>query len=136
MNEHTLTTILSRHKIRPTQQRIAVYQYLLDHPTHPSADIIFQALVKEYPVFSRTTIYNSLKTLNEAGLVRSVNILPDEQRFDATTEDHGHFYCQECQTIYDFNLTVPVASDLCPDGFEFTQCDVFFSGTCSACKQK
>ena len=63
MNDSELISVLSRRGIRPTQQRIAVYKYLLTHPEHPSADTIYRALVEEYPVFSRTTIYNSLGAL-------------------------------------------------------------------------
>ncbi|NLN82578.1 MAG: transcriptional repressor [Clostridiales bacterium] len=134
MNDSELISVLSRRGIRPTQQRIAVYKYLLTHPEHPSADTIYRALVEEYPVFSRTTIYNSLGALIEAGLVRQVNICADEQRFDATVTDHGHFFCKECGKVYDFGFDSPaMVSRLCPRGFIKEQGDVFFTGICKHC---
>ena len=56
-------TRLQAHGVRPTPQRLAVYEYLLTHRTHPSADAIYEAISPVYPTFSRTTIYNSLKAL-------------------------------------------------------------------------
>lgn len=69
MDTRTLAAALSAAGLRPTQQRIAVYAYLLAHPTHPTADTIYQAMAAEYPTFSRTTIYNSLRALSAAGLM-------------------------------------------------------------------
>ena len=81
MSSQEIAALLSQRGVRPTQQRIEVYRYLMDHPIHPSADTIYQALSAEYPSFSRTTIYNSLRSLTKAGLVRPVLIEPEEQRF-------------------------------------------------------
>ena len=55
MERQNLAATLSAHGVRPTQQRIAVFDYLLTHHTHPSADTIYNALSREYPVFSRTS---------------------------------------------------------------------------------
>lgn len=82
MELRRVADILQERGIRATQQRLAVYEYLLLHPVHPTADMIFTALTPRYPSFSRTTIYNTLHTLVEAGLIREVNIDPQEQRFD------------------------------------------------------
>lgn len=128
-----LSKILSSHGVRPTQQRIAVYQYLLTHRNHPSADTIYQALVKDYPIFSRTTIYNSLNSLLQAGLIRAVCIRADELLYDGNPADHGHFLCQKCQQVYDFEVKSDFLSALCPQGFEQSQGDVFFTGTCPRC---
>ncbi|HJD23330.1 MAG TPA: transcriptional repressor [Firmicutes bacterium] len=134
MANQNLAAVLSAHGVRPTQQRIAVFDYLLTHHTHPSADTIYHALCREYPVFSRTTIYNSLNTLAQANLIRVVNISPDEQRFDGDTSDHGHFRCVSCGEIYDFSVDPAVFRSLCPDGFQGEQGDLFFTGYCPGCQ--
>ena len=133
MNDRNLAAVLSSHGVRPTQQRIAVYDYLLNHPIHPSADTIYTALSAKYPVFSRTTIYNSLNTLLEARLIRSVPLSPEEQRFDANTRDHGHFRCRRCGQIYDFELDQDALNALCPPRYRSEQGDLFFTGTCPLC---
>ena len=133
MANQNLAAVLSAHGVRPTQQRIAVFDYLLTHPTHPSADTIYNALSKQYPVFSRTTIYNSLNTLLEAKLIRAVNISPDEQRFDGNIRDHGYFRCVSCGEIFDFDIDPAALHALCPSGFQGEQGDIFFTGLCPHC---
>ena len=136
MDEHDLPGVLLNKGVRPTQQRIAVYQYLLTHPTHPSADTIYQALSKRFPVFSRTTIYNSLNSLLEAGLIRTVSIRSNELLYDANTTDHGHFLCSGCDKLFDFPVEQKRFDDLLPEHFESNQADIFFSGRCPDCIHK
>ena len=133
MERQNLAAMLSAHGVRPTQQRIAVFDYLLTHHTHPSADTIYNALSREYPVFSRTTIYNSLNTLLEARLIRAVTITPEEQRFDGNTSDHGHFRCLSCGEIFDFEVDPAVIRSFCPSGFREEQSNLFFTGRCPRC---
>lgn len=119
--------------IRPTLQRLAVYEYLLTHRTHPTADTIYEALLPTYPSFSRTTIYNSLKVLLEAGLIRVVTIDPLEQHFDGDTRTHGHCRCDTCGALYDFDVPEALVASLIPEGFCVDRQDVFFTGRCKAC---
>ena len=42
-------------------QRIAIMEYLMDNPIHPSADDIYTALSPSMPTLSKTTVYNTLK---------------------------------------------------------------------------
>ncbi len=124
---------LQERGVRPTPQRLAVYEYLLTHRTHPTADAIFEALLPRYPSFSRTTIYNSLKVLMQAGLVRVVSIDPTEQHFDGDAKDHGHCRCEKCGRLFDFPVSSEAITNLIPDGFTVNQQDVFFTGTCRDC---
>lgn len=133
MSSQEIAAVLTAKGVRPTQQRIAVYRYLIDHPIHPSADTIYRALSEVYPTFSRTTIYNSLRTLIEAGLVRSVLIEAEEQRFDGDPADHGHFKCTQCGRIYDFPLDTMLLHALCPKGYKAQRQDVYCIGICASC---
>ena len=49
------------HNIKPSVQRIAIMQYLMEYPVHPSADDIYTALSPSMPTLSKTTVYNTLK---------------------------------------------------------------------------
>ncbi len=126
--------LLQEHGVRPTAQRLAVYDYLLTHRTHPSADAIYEALLPSYPSFSRTTIYNSLKALMQAGLIRVVTIDPLEQHFDGDAADHGHCRCEQCGRLFDFPFPADKIASCIPDGFSVTRQDVFFTGLCKACR--
>ncbi len=126
--------ILQQHGVRPTPQRLAVYEYLDTHRTHPAADAIYEALLPTYPSFSRTTIYNTLKVLMQAGLIRVVTIDPNEQHFDGNPADHGHCRCESCGKLMDFSIPADRIADLIPDGFSVSRRDVFFTGQCQECR--
>ena len=46
---------LKKNGIKPSVQRMKIFQYLLDHHTHPTVDDIFQNLSPEMPTLSKTT---------------------------------------------------------------------------------
>lgn len=135
MNRNQLAQLISERGLRPTQQRIEVYRYLLQHPVHPTAETIFQSMRAQFPTFSRTTIYNSLHALADAGLIRTVTIDAQEQRFDANAQDHAHFKCAACGRIYDFGMDEQAIRRICPPGFAVTVSDVYLTGRCPACAE-
>ena len=51
---------LLKYSIKPSMQRIAIMEYLMEHRTHPSADEIYTALSPSMPTLSKTTVYNTL----------------------------------------------------------------------------
>ena len=127
---------LQQHGLRVTPQRVAVYEYLLTHPIHPSAETIYEAVVKQYPHFSRTTIYNSLHALEEAGLIQVIAVKTGENRFDGNPHPHGHFRCAMCERVLDFPLSDEQIRAITPDEMAEVQLDtVLFSGICQDCYQ-
>ena len=128
-----LTEQLKSKDIRPSYQRIKVLEYLYHKGGHPTVDEIFRALSADIPSLSKVTIYNSLHTLVDAGLVQVVDIDETEKRFDINLTSHGHFQCQACGTIYNFQVNI----DQIPiDGlnqFEITQKNIYFKGICPNC---
>ena len=124
---------LKAHGINPSKQRMAIMEYLMTHPTHPTVDTIYRAVLERFPTFSRTTIYNSLRALAGAGLIRTLTIEAEEQRFDGTAADHGHFRCSACGEIFDFPLEEEKLAALCPEGYEVQVRDVYLQGRCPAC---
>ena len=135
MNKEKLSAELRQHGLCPTQQRLAVYEYLYEHRTHPTVDAVYQALLKEHPSLSRTTVYNTMHALAAVGLIRVVTIDPEEQHFDAGVEDHGHFRCSQCGTVYDFPLTADTVRPLLPNGFSVATWDIYTNGVCPHCQQ-
>ena len=133
MTSQELAAAITAKGLRPTQQRIAVYDYLLQHPIHPSADTIYTSISATYPTFSRTTIYNSLYALARAGLIRTINIDAEEQRFDGNPRDHGHFRCRVCGEIFDFDVDEDSMRLQHPAGFSVESQDLFLTGLCPGC---
>src|SRR2546429_10003106 len=79
--------------LRCTPQRYAVIAFLLEHNRHPTATEIFEGVNRVDPRTSRATIYNNLRDLVRAGLVREVAIEGRAGRFDAKGIRHNHFIC-------------------------------------------
>ncbi len=127
---------LKIHDIRPTQQRIKVYEYLLKHPTHPSVDTIYTALSPEYPTFSKTTVYNTLDVLLKAGLIRAVLLSGNEVRYDGNANEHGHFFCRRCSEVYDFEYVLGVTASEELEGFQTERRDLYQFGLCRTCAKE
>ncbi|MCI7398319.1 Fur family transcriptional regulator [Treponema sp.] len=125
---------LESRKIRPSLQRMAVYDFLLKNPVHPSADDIYSSLSPSIPTLSKTTVYNTLKQFADAGLVTTITIEDGELRFDADTSDHIHFKCTECGKIFDIYENIEIDNDILPKGFRLTKSQMNLWGTCRECQ--
>lgn len=116
-----------------SHQRLKVFEYLHMNRCHPTADEIFGNLKKDIPTLSKTTVYNTLRLLVSAKLVRMINIEDNEIRYDIETENHGHFKCQSCGTIYNFGINTDLLKSDELNGFKVDDKNVYFKGTCSRC---
>lgn len=128
--------ILSRHNIKPSYQRIKIYEYLSSHFIHPTVDCIFEDLKDEIPTLSKSTVYNTLKTFVKANLIREINIENLEIRYEFNTKDHGHFKCNNCGNIYDFNIDTEVFLTKELEKFQIDDKNVYFKGLCKNCTNK
>jgi Fe2+ or Zn2+ uptake regulation protein len=120
-------------KIRLSHQRLKVLEYLAQNYNHPTADQIYNGLHDDVPTLSKTTVYNTLNSLADAGLVRAINIEDNEIRYDVNTDDHGHFKCESCKKIYDFDIDINLFKTHELDSFEINDKNVYFKGICPDC---
>lgn len=129
----TITEKLKEKNIKPSQQRIKILEYLAAHPCHPTVDHIYSVLHPEMPSLSKSTVYNTLKAFIDAQLVREITIEENEVRYDYNTENHGHFKCEECGTVYDFDIDVFDVDAPNLKNFSITEKNVYFKGICEKC---
>ena len=87
-----------------TPQRRAVLRVVSESAEHLTAGEIFEAARRELPSISFATVYNSLKYLKGAGLVREVNFGKASSRYDRETARHDHAVCSRCGRLVDFDL--------------------------------
>ncbi len=135
MNFHykELSGKLEEKQIRPSFQRIKILEYLLKNPGHPTVDQIYKELHPEIPTLSKTTVYNTLNLLLGAGLVKLLNLEENETRYDIITAIHGHFKCDVCGVISNFDLDIDkIATDALP-GYKIKDKCVYFKGICPKC---
>ncbi len=127
---------LTEFDIKPSYQRIKIYEYLLKHNIHPTVDMIYKKLSNEIPTLSKTTVYNTLKLFEEHHIIRNVNIEENEIRYDAQTHIHGHFKCEKCGKVYDFDYNYNDLKYKGLENFILNQTDIMIKGTCKSCLTK
>ena len=128
-----LRNIISHKGINLSHQRLKVLEYLYQNQCHPTADQIFTDLQRDISTLSKTTVYNALHILAGAGLVRVITIEDNEARYDIVVENHGHFKCDSCGSIYNFRIDVDslVSDDL--RDFKIDDKNIYFKGVCPGC---
>lgn len=127
---------LVKANIKPSYPRMRILDYLLSVKTHPTAEEVFDELVKEMPTLSRTTVHNTLNLFADAKLARVVTIDGHQRRFDGTTELHGHFRCRECGKVFDFAVDGGSIRVSGLEEFQVDEQDVYFRGLCRECLMK
>lgn len=92
LSTEELRSIFSKHGLRATRQREAVYQVLYACDSHPTADELMALVRSIDPDVSQATIYNTLEALVGCGLAKR---LPSPTSggacmYDANTGEHVH----------------------------------------------
>ncbi len=88
--------------LKITSQRLEIFKEIQGREDHPDAVAIFEALKPRIPGLSLDTVYRSLWTLADLGLISTVGPRQESQRFDPKQERHHHFLCLSCGKIVDF----------------------------------
>jgi Fur family transcriptional regulator, peroxide stress response regulator len=135
---NTVETWLREAELRLTPQRFAVLEYLTRAEGHPTADQIAAEINRRFPRASRATVYNALKALRDAGLVREVATEEALTRYESNVEPHHHFVCRSCGKMEDVPheaLPTPARVELA-GGHEVETVEVVLRGLCAACRRK
>lgn len=102
MNKEKHGINLRSSNLKVTPQRMAVLEALRSLKNHPTTDNIKEYVVKNHPNIAVGTIYKTLETFVEKGLVKKVKTEKDVMRYDPILEKHHHLYCEESEHIEDF----------------------------------
>ena len=124
---------LNKKGLKPSHQRIKILEYLANHPCHPTADKILSEMKKELPTLSKSTVYKTLNAFVEAQMLREITIEDNEIRYEYNLMDHGHFKCEKCGSVYDFNIDFGILQSDEIDDFKITDKNVYFKGVCKSC---
>lgn len=135
-NVENIGEYLKSHEIKPSYQRMKIFEYLIVNRNHPTVDTIYQALIKEIPTLSKTTVYNTLNLFVEKKIVTVIVIEENETRYDADVSIHGHFKCQQCGEVYDINIRMDDIDISTLDNFQINEHHVYFKGICEKCLKK
>lgn len=88
--------------INPTAQRIAICRYVLCEADHPTPEEVKAWVDQNFPKLSLTTVYNTLRTLVEVGLLQEFRFShTDTSVYDCNVSKHYHFVDLETGKITD-----------------------------------
>lgn len=128
--------ILKEKNINVTEQRISVLEFLYLDESHPTAEEIYYAMLKTDDKVARATVYNTINTFEEKGLIRVVGFNENVKRFDLYLEEHAHFVCNYCENIFDVEIPEILRDakifDL-PDNVEVESQSIIIRGKCFKC---
>lgn len=135
--DDVLREALEANGQRFTEQRAAVYRYLVSTDTHPTADEVFLSVRSEVPVISLATVYKGLETLVGCGLALKLSYGDGSSRYDGRTDPHHHARCLGCSRMFDIPGHLPEQdiSELqeSAHGFRITGYRLELTGHCSEC---
>jgi Fe2+ or Zn2+ uptake regulation protein len=134
--DHQLTERLATGGFRFTEQRRHVYDVLLQKLDHPTAEEVFIRTKRAMPEISHATVYNCLDALVQCGLVRQVRLERGATRFCPNMEEHCHYCCDGCGTVFDVALPADSPAVPRPKGFKVDHYEIAVHGLCADCAKK
>jgi len=120
---------LRHHGIRPSAHRLAIAEFVLHTRSHPSADHVFEAVRKTFPVVSRATVYNTLNLFVDKELLLRLVVDPGRLVYDPDFSPHHHLVDEDTGAIYDIpwnELEVPTLESV--GDFDVTGCHIVMRG--------
>jgi Fur family transcriptional regulator, stress-responsive regulator len=136
VDEPDLQQLLRGAALRVTRPRLAVLNAVHAHP-HADTDSIIQASRRDLPEVSHQAVYDVLRALTDAGLVRRIQPSGSVARYEARVGDnHHHAVCRSCGMIADVDCAIGAAPCLTMSddhGFSVDEAEVIYWGRCPDC---
>ncbi|MEU7768824.1 Fur family transcriptional regulator [Nocardia sp. NPDC049190] len=122
--------------LRVTAPRLAVLNVVHDHP-HSDTDSILGFVRETLGTVSHQAVYDVLRALTAAGLLRRIQPMGSVARYETRVGDnHHHLVCRSCGVIVDIDCAVGEAPCLTAsddNGFVLDEAEVIYWGLCSDC---
>ncbi len=122
--------------MRVTRPRVAVLTAVYDHP-HADTDSIIGVVREVLPEVSKQAVYDVLRALTSAGLVRRIEPAGSVARYESRVADnHHHVVCRSCGVITDVDCAVgytPCLTASDDHGYSIDEAEVVYWGLCPDC---
>ena len=131
-----LEELLRGAGLRVTRPRLRVLAAVHDHP-HTDTDSVIRRAREQHGDVSHQAVYDVLRALTSAGLLRRIQPRGSVARYEARVGDnHHHAVCRSCGTIADVDCSVGYAPCLTATddhGFSIDEAEVVYWGRCPDC---
>ncbi|GGZ29446.1 transcriptional repressor [Echinicola pacifica] len=94
--------ILSKGGLKFTHQRMVIYGAVSCTHNHPTAEWVYEQIKSDNPSISLGTVYKTLDTFVNAGIIQKFVDNKGVMRFDGILEAHSHLYDNETNEIRDY----------------------------------
>lgn len=134
---HDVPEVLRAHGLSVTAQRVAVLHAVAAQP-HATADAVLDAARVGLGTISRQSVYDTLNTFVEKGLVRRIQPIGSPALYeDRVGDNHHHLICRDCARVVDVDCAVgfrPCLQAADDNGFEIDEAEVAYWGRCPECR--
>ncbi|MBZ5733949.1 transcriptional repressor [Nocardioides sp. TRM66260-LWL] len=128
--------LLRAASLRVTRPRLAVLDAVHRHP-HADTEALIGAVRADLGEVSHQAVYDVLRALTSAGLVRRIQPSGSVARYEARVGDnHHHVVCRACGAVADVDCAVgeaPCLEAADDHGFRIDEAEVIYWGTCPDC---
>ena len=130
------TSVLRGASLRVTRPRLAVLAAVHGHP-HVDTESVIHHVRADLGTVSHQAVYDVLRALTEAGLLRRIQPAGASARYESRVGDnHHHVVCRSCGAIADVDCAVgqtPCLTASDDHGFVVDEAEVVYWGICPAC---
>ena len=122
--------------LKYSRQREAIKEFMMSRKDHPTADVVYMNVRKEFPNISLGTVYRNLSFLAENGQILKISTGIGPDRFDGFTNLHNHFICKSCGNVMDLDyIPSETIIEKASNDFdeEIEECEMQFFGKCRKC---
>ena len=134
--DNAFEDLLRGAELRVTRPRVAVLDAVYERP-HADTEAIIASVRASIGEVSHQAVYDVLRALTAAGLVRRIQPSGSTARYEARVGDnHHHVVCRDCGAIADVDCAVAhtpclTASD--DNGYAIDEAEVIYWGHCPSC---
>ena len=123
-----------------SKQREAILEVIKENLIHPTAEEIYELVIKKEPQISKSTVYRNINILFELGEIKKIKAAIGPDRYDYSYKKHSHIICEKCGKIFDFrydfdnkNISKKAIEQI---GKKFDIDNIVIYGICENCKSK
>ena len=135
MSNSDIENILTSNGIKPTANRILVFKEL-ERNTHP---VNLADLETSLDPMDKASIFRVLELFAEKDIVHVIEDGSRSLKYElchgehhSVSDQHAHFYCEKCGTVYCLDDVKLPPIDI-PEGYKVKSINFMFKGTCPHC---